>query len=233
MTAPRSADPSALRGRPRRARWTLTGWTLTALLTGLPGAADATGTPPTTPPAPTCPVDWRDLDPADLRAAQVTATRATFTDARGADTRLSAPRGARLLQGPAADGRRCSYFVPTSGLPDRVTRGFLPDTQVRATPPGGELAGTWARDANTGLTLTRADGGGWTLTGSLMAALPDGTVGSANLNGPLRRDPDRWTYRDGRCEVRLYVAGAWLIAADNGQCAGPDLGFGGLYHHVR
>ena len=230
MTAPRPAAPPArpLPPGPRRLTWAAG---LAALL--LSGAAHAAGTPATAPTAPTCPADWRDLDPLDLRAAQITATRLTFTDARGTDSRATAQRGALLLQGPSIGGRRCSYFVPTSGMPDRVTRGFVLDTQVRAVPPTTDLTGTWVRDANTGLTLTRTDGGPWTLTGSLTAALTDGSVSSANLNGPLRPDGGHWTYRDGRCEAQLHVVGQWVVAADNGRCAAPDVTFGGLYHHVR
>lgn len=241
MTAPRPAAPlnsPPLRPAPPGPTWTrpVRAAGLAALL--LTGAAHATGTQvaPTTPATVTgaaCPADWRDLDPADLRAAQITATRLTFTDARGTDSRATAQRGALLLQGPATGGRRCSYFVPPTGMPDRVTRGFVLDTQVRAVPPTTELAGTWVRDANTGLTLTRADNGHWTLTGSLTVALPDGSVSSANLNGPLRPDAERWIYRDGRCEAQLHVVGSWLVAADNGRCAAPDVTFGGLYHHVR
>ena len=65
-----------------------------------------------------CP-DWLTLEPGDLRAARVSASRAVFTDASGQPGRTYVVKGDLLLQGPAVNGRRCSYFV-RGGVPTGV-----------------------------------------------------------------------------------------------------------------
>ncbi|GGS27620.1 hypothetical protein [Deinococcus knuensis] len=197
----------------------------------------AAAQPPATPPAqpPTCPADWTELHPEHLRAAQVSVPRATFSDARGAAGKYSVRSGDLLLQGRSVQGRRCSYLVPSGGLPDQLMRGFLPDTQVEALPAAPEEAGTWARDANAGLTVRQAGSGALTLNGSATHVGADGNVTQGNLNGPLRRQEGAWplAYSDGECSVNLRPVGPWMLAADNGRCGGLNVRFDGLYQRVR
>ncbi|MFT2721820.1 hypothetical protein ACMT4L_17655 [Deinococcus sp. A31D244] len=205
-----------------------------ALLSLTSPLAAATATAPTSPGM-VCPADWTELNPEQLRAAQVGVPRATFSDARGVAGRFSVRAGDLLLQGRSVQGRRCSYLLPSGGLPDQVMRGFLPDTQVEALPAPADLHGTWARDANAGLTVRQAVSGALTLNGSATHAGADGSVNMGNLNGPLRRQEGAWplAYSDGGCSVRLRPVGPWLLATDNGQCGGLNVRFDGLYQRVR
>ncbi|WP_291428900.1 hypothetical protein [Deinococcus sp.] len=206
-----------------------------ALMALISPLAAATATPPISPEMVGCPTAWTELNPEQLRAAQVSVPRATFSDARGVAGRFSVRAGDLLLQGRSVQGRRCSYLLPIGGLPDQVMRGFLPDTQVEALPVPADLHGTWARDANAGLTVRQGVGGALTLNGSATHAGADGSVNMGNLNGPLRRQEGAWplAYSDGGCSVRLRPVGPWLLATDNGQCGGLNVRFDGLYQRVH
>lgn len=175
-----------------------------------------------------CP-DWMTLNPSELRAARVTVNRAVFTDASGRPGRASVAKDDLLLQGPALNGRRCSYPVK-DGVPTGVG-GHLNTMLAQNLPTSPALSGRWAAP-RAELSLTRT-ASAWKVTGNATVPTPGGSVNTGTLDGLLSRQGDAWRYAQGGCQVNLWPVGPWLIAADSGACGGLNVTFGGLYTRRR
>lgn len=176
-----------------------------------------------------CP-DWLTLEPGDLRAARVSASRAVFTDASGQPGRTYVVKGDLLLQGPAVNGRRCSYFVRGS-VPTGVG-GHLNTMQVQNVPASPALSGTWKSGTGT-LILTKTAAGTWRVQGDALYPTPGGSANLGEVAGPLTRRGGTWQYASDGCELHLWPVGPWLVALDNGACGGLNVTFSGLYARQR
>ncbi|GGK96330.1 hypothetical protein [Deinococcus radiotolerans] len=176
-----------------------------------------------------CP-EWRTLNPADLRAARVTVSRAVFTDVTGKPGRAYVVKDDLLLQGPAVNGRRCSYFVK-GGAPTGVG-GYLNTMLMRNLPTSPALSGTWAAE-RAQLNVTKTAAGAWTVSGNATAPTAGGSVNTGELGGPVARQGDAWRYAVDGCTLSLWPVGPWLVAQDNGACGGLNVTFGGLYTRQR
>lgn len=216
--------PGTLAGMPHLQRSVLT----LALLGGV--TAHAQGSPAPAPATQLGCADWLTLEPGDLRAARVSVSRAVFTDASGKPGKASVVKGDLLLQGPAVNGRRCSYPV-RGGVPTGAG-GYLNTMQVQNLSASATLSGTWAAAQGT-LTLTRTAAGAWQVEGTASAPTPGGSVNTGDLGGLLTRQGSAWQYAADGCELNLWAVGPWLLAADNGACGGLNVSFSGLYTRQR
>ncbi|MVN87989.1 hypothetical protein GO986_14625 [Deinococcus sp. HMF7620] len=185
------------------------------------GAAVSTG--------PTCTALWDGLDPATLRPARVTARRPLLTLASGELHPTGVMTGDLVLQAASVGGRRCTY-VPG----DASRTGLLRDQETQPLTVSTLTPGTWERDANAGLTLTR-QANQLRLTGMALFPTAGGSVNAGHLNGPLRRAGTAapWLYADGDCTAALWPVGTWLLVLDSGTCGGLNVSFSGLYRRVR
>lgn len=186
--------PDTLTGMPALPRAVLT----LALLgsAALLSSARAQATPD---PLRGCP-DWLTLEPGDLRAARVSASRAVFTDASGQPGRAYVVKGDLLLQGPAVNGRRCSYFV-RGGVPTGVG-GYLNTMQVQNLPASPALSGTWKSGTGT-LILAKTAAGTWRVKGDALYPTPGGSANLGEVDGTLTRQGGAWQTAADGCELSL------------------------------
>lgn len=191
---------------------------LLALVVGaLPSLASAQNGP--------CPPSPLDLDLGTLRAAVVIVPQAPFTDERGRIDGRSVVRGDVVLQGPAGQARRCSYFLSPQGP---VTNAYLKDAHVQALPSPFTMAGRWQRDEDAELNIQT----GGQLKGKATSRGEAGPL-VGELTGALQRRDTVWTYAQKECSLTLRPVGPWLLVTDNLGCGGPKVTFSGIYRRQR
>lgn len=146
----------------------------------------------------------------------------------------SVPAGQRLLLGKSQSGYVCVMLLGTKGSATGWLRRRQIARAISPVDPAPALAawlGTW-RDSDDRITLRpdgdriAGDGEAYWPAKNIMPANEGNFAGTAKPSGNHLRfrasDPDA-------CEVRMTLAGRFLIVDDNRMCGGHNASFDGIF----
>ena len=145
--------------------------------------------------------------------------------------------------------------APTSGkLLELGTSGFLPATALVPVPvvvPRPEdWLGTWSRNAEAEITITKGEGGKLVIAGYATYGGHDpgrvarGAINVGELEGEAMPKGNRVFFGDGysgeksphdfgECQARLQLFGRYLVVEDSGGCGGMNVRFNGVYVRLK
>lgn len=166
--------------------------------------------------------------------------------------------GDEVLVAETRNGIACATYIAPNARKAKgqfaETNGFLPAAALVAVPaPPPRLEdwlGTWSRNAEAEIVITRGEGGKLLVKGDATYGAHDpgrvarGAVNVGELEGEAVPKGNRLFFGDGydgvkapddssECQARLQLFGRYLVAEDSGGCGGMNVRFNGVYIRLK